>query len=106
MIARRWRGRVRGADFGAYLAYLERSGIEALRSTAGNAGVAVFRHRDEANDSVEFEVVSYWRDFEDIRAFAGDDVSVARFFPEDDRYLIERELSVRHDVVDLYPADG
>jgi hypothetical protein len=33
-------------------------------------------------------------------------VSVARFFPEDDRYLVERELTVRHDVVDRYPALG
>jgi hypothetical protein len=33
----------------------------------------------------------YWRDLADIRAFAGDDITVARFFPDDDRYLIDRE---------------
>jgi heme-degrading monooxygenase HmoA len=104
MIARRWRGKVRAADFDAYLAYLEDSGIAALRATPGNEGVAVFRHLDETTDSAEFEVVSYWRDLDDIRAFAGDDISVARFFPDDDRYLIDRELTVRHDVVDSYPA--
>jgi heme-degrading monooxygenase HmoA len=104
MIARRWRGRVRAADFDAYLAYLEESGIAALRGTAGNEGVTVFRHLDEATDSAEFEVVSYWRELDDIRAFAGDDISVARFFPDDDRYLIDRELTVRHDIVENYPA--
>ena len=104
MIARRWRGKVRAADFDAYLAYLEDSGIAALRATPGNEGVAVFRHLDETTDSAEFEVVSYWRDLDDIRAFAGDEISVARFFPDDDRYLIDRELTVRHDVVDSYPA--
>ena len=103
MIARRWRGRVRAADFNAYLAYLEASGIAALAATPGNEGVAVFRHLDEPTDTAEFEVISYWRDLDDIRAFAGDDISVARFFPEDDRYLIDRELTVRHDVVDSYP---
>ena len=45
-----------------------------------------------------------WPDLDAIRAFAGDDISIARFFPEDDRYLIDRELTVRHDVVDNYPA--
>lgn len=104
MIARRWRGRVRAADFDGYLAYLETSGIAALRATPGNRGVVVFRHLDEENASAEFEVVSYWRDLDDIRAFAGDDISIARFFPDDDRYLIDRELTVRHDVVDQFPA--
>ncbi len=106
MIARRWRGRVRAADFDAYLAYLEESGVAALRATAGNRGVVVYRHLDEPNDSADVEVVSYWRNLDDIRAFAGDDISIARFFPDDDRYLIDRELTVRHDVVDQYPADG
>jgi hypothetical protein len=106
MIARRWRGRVRAADIDAYLAYVEKSGIAALRATPGNQGVVVFRHLDEGTDSAEFEVVSYWRDLDDIKAFAGDDISVARFFPDDDRFLIERELSVRHDLVDLFPPDG
>ncbi len=106
MIARRWRGRVRAADFDAYLAFLEDSGIAALRGTAGNQGVVVFRHLDEPSASAEVEVVSYWHDLADIRAFAGDDISMARFFPDDDRFLIERELTVRHDVVDQYPAGG
>ena len=104
MIARRWRGKVRATDFDTYLGYLEESGVAALGATPGNEGVAVFRHLDETTDTAEFEVVSYWRGLDDIKAFAGDDISVARFFPEDDRYLIDRELTVRHDVVDSYPA--
>ena len=66
MIARRWRGRVRAADFDAYLTYLEESGIAALRGTVGNEGVTVLRHLDEATDSAD-EVVSYWRDLEAVR---------------------------------------
>lgn len=104
MIARRWRGRVRAADFDAYLAYLEKTGVAALRATPGNEGVEVFRHIDEPSATAEFEVVSYWHSLDDVRAFAGEDVSVARFFPGDERYLVDRELTVRHDVVDRYPA--
>lgn len=106
MIARRWRGRVRAADFDSYLTYVEATGVAALRGTPGNEGVEIFRHLDEASATAEFEVVSYWRSLDDVKAFAGDDVSVARFFPDDDRYLVDRELTVRHDVVDRYPALG
>jgi heme-degrading monooxygenase HmoA len=104
MIARRWRGRVRAADLDAYLAYLEASGVPALRATPGNEGVLVFRHLDESSGSVEFEVTSLWRDLEDIRAFAGEDLTRARFFAEDDRFLIERELECRHDLATVYPG--
>jgi heme-degrading monooxygenase HmoA len=104
MIARRWRGTVRAADHDAYLRYVEESGIAALRSTPGNEGVIVFRHLDEAAGTSEIEVVSMWRDRESIEAFAGADISVARFFPDDDRYLIDRELTVRHDDIDEYAA--
>ena len=107
MIARRWRGRVRAADHDAYLRYVEETGVAALRGTPGNEGVLIFRRLDEATDTSEIEVVSLWRDRESIAAFAGDDISIARFFPDDDRYLVERELTVRHDSVDVYPApDG
>jgi hypothetical protein len=107
VIARRWRGQTRAADFDSYLAYLERSGVPALRATQGNRGVLVFRRLDERRDAATFEVVSLWRELEDIRAFAGDDLTVARFFPEDDDYLIDRELTCRHESVEFYPGlDG
>jgi hypothetical protein len=35
------------------------------------------------------------------RPFAGDDLEAAVFFPEDDRYLVEREPVVRHFEVDV-----
>jgi hypothetical protein len=104
VIARRWRGRVRDSDLDAYLAYLEESGVPALRATPGNEGVLVFRFLDEATASVEFEVTSLWRDLEAIRGFAGDDLTRARFFPEDDQFLIERDLECRHDLVTVYPG--
>src|SRR5439155_25983026 len=46
MIARRWRGKVRAADHDAYLRYVQQSGVAALRATAGNEGVVIYRHLD------------------------------------------------------------
>ena len=39
---------------------------------------------------------------DDVRAFAGDEIEEAVFYPEDDRYLVERDLSVDHYEVDVH----
>jgi heme-degrading monooxygenase HmoA len=105
MIARRWRGRVRSADSDAYLAYLEETGVAELRATPGNQGVVVFRSRP-GDEGVDVEVTSLWDRLESIRAFAGDDLEAARFYPEDDRYLIDRDLRCSHEEVALFLPDG
>jgi heme-degrading monooxygenase HmoA len=104
MIARRWRGRVRSADSDAYLAYMEQTGFAELRATPGNQGVIVFRSQPTA-EGVDIEVTSLWDRLESIRAFAGDDLEAARFYPEDDRYLIGRELRCSHEDVALFLPD-
>jgi hypothetical protein len=43
--------------------------------------------------------LSWWSDVDHIKAFAGDDIEVAKFYPEDDEYLVERELTANHFVV-------
>jgi len=98
MIARQWHGRVRRADGDAYRAYLERTGLTDFRSTLGNRGLLVLRHDD--GDSTHFTVTSFWDSFDAIKRFAGDAYERARYYPEDDEYLLEREPNVRHfDVV-------
>jgi hypothetical protein len=37
-----------------------------------------------------------WESMDAIRAFAGDDPEQAVFYPEDDRFLIDRDLTVAH----------
>jgi heme-degrading monooxygenase HmoA len=108
MIARRWNGAVRTQDAEAYVRYMESTGVEALRATPGNLGVFIFRSRgeDAADGRTRVEVVSLWEDLAAIHAFAGRDVSVARFFPEDEGYLVEREETVRHELATAYGIAG
>lgn len=94
MIARCWRGATRAADAERYTAYLHRTGIAAYRATPGNAGAWVLRRI--AGDRAEFAVLSFWQDEAAIRRFAGDDPGRAVFYPEDDAFLVERELRVDH----------
>ena len=58
---------------------------------------------DENKDLTEVVTLSFWESEEAIRAFAGDDISVARFYPEDDRYLIDWGKVVHH--YEVYSPD-
>ncbi len=98
MVARTWKGWTEASDADTYVEYLNETGVPGLAATPGNLGVQVFRRIDGGR--AEFVVTSLWDSREAIQAFAGDDIEVARFYPEDERYLVERELTVRHyDVV-------
>ena len=94
MIARTWRGWTRREDADGYVDYLGQTGMPGYRGTPGNRGAWILR-RDEG-DRTEFVTLSFWDSLDAVKAFAGDDVEVAVFYPEDDRFLVERELRVSH----------
>ena len=94
MIARMWRGAVRRDDADAYAEYIANTGMAAYRSTPGNQGAWMLRRDD--GDRSEIVTFSLWDSQDSIRAFAGDDMDQAVFYPEDDRFLVERDRTVRH----------
>ena len=94
MISRKWHGRVPAAKADEYHAYLLRTGLADYRSTPGNLGVLVERWID--GDVAHFLLTTVWDSVEAIKRFAGADYEVARYYPEDDDYLLEREPKVRH----------
>ncbi|MDX6467464.1 MAG: hypothetical protein QOI27_2504 [Gaiellaceae bacterium] len=99
MIARVWHGATLAEHADEYAAYLERTGMESARALPGNRGTLVLHH--VRGDRAEFETILLFDSIDDIRAFASDDLDAAVFFPEDDRYLVERELTVLHFEVDV-----
>lgn len=94
MIARIWRGAVHREDAAAYADYIVQTGMAEYRSTPGNQGAWMLRRDD--GDRSEIITFSLWDSRDSIRAFAGDDIEQAVFYPEDDRFLIERDLTVSH----------
>jgi heme-degrading monooxygenase HmoA len=94
MIVRQWRGATRAADRDDYLAYLERTGLRDYAGTPGNRGVLTLTRTD--GDRTEFVLLSFWDSLDDIKAFAGEDIERAVFYPEDDRFLVDRDLHVTH----------
>jgi heme-degrading monooxygenase HmoA len=96
MIARIWGGATRARDAGPYLEYLRRTGLAEYRATQGNLGVLALRSVDAARDRAQFLLVTLWDSEQAIRRFAGDTPEQAVFYPEDERYLVERDERVRH----------
>ena len=94
MIARIWRGATAVADAREYVRYLRRTGIKAYAETPGNRGAWIFWR--EAYGRAEFLTLSFWDSSDAIARFAGPDITRAVFYPEDDRYLVDRDLTVAH----------
>jgi heme-degrading monooxygenase HmoA len=94
VIARLWRGWTSADDAETYGAYVQATGIADYQRTPGNLGAWMLRRRE--GDSVEFLTLSFWDSEDAIRGFAGEDIGKAVFYPEDDRYLVDREERVQH----------
>jgi heme-degrading monooxygenase HmoA len=104
VIARIWRGAVHTRDADGYARYMEATGVPDCAATPGNRGVWMLR-RDVGNRT-EFVMFTLWDSLDAIKAFAGDDYETAVFYPEDDRFLVERDLEATHYTVAALLAAG
>jgi heme-degrading monooxygenase HmoA len=104
MIARIWKGAVRSQDGDDYARYMRETGVAAYAQTPGNQGVWMLRR--DVGERTEFVMFTLWDSLEAVRGFAGDDYETAVFYPEDDRFLVERDLVATHYQVDTQVATG
>ena len=95
IILRRWSARIRTADEADYIAYIAGTGLDDYRATPGNLGAQMLV-RTLGNGESEVSTLSWWESLDAIRAFAGEDIAVARYYPEDDRFLLTRPRTVKH----------
>ncbi len=94
MIARLWHGTTRLDRADAYCDFLDQRAMPDYRGTPGNLGAQVFRRDD--GEVAHFLTLSYWENEDAIRAFAGDDLCKAKYYPEDEGFLLEFEPRVTH----------
>jgi heme-degrading monooxygenase HmoA len=94
MIVRLWHGRTLRARADAYAAFLRARAIPDYRSVEGNCGVEILRRDD--GEVTHFMTVTHWASEDAIRAFAGDDLLRAKYYPEDRDFLLEFEPEVMH----------
>lgn len=100
MIARVWKGAVQKHDGDAYAGYMQKTGVAGYSSTPGNRGVWMLRR--DVGEHTEFLMFTLWDSLDSVKAFAGADYEMAVFYPEDDRFLVERDLLSTHYVVDTH----
>jgi aminoglycoside 6'-N-acetyltransferase len=105
MIARIWRGAVRRPDGDVYAEYMHGTGIAGYARTPGNRGAWMLRR--DVGDRTEFVMFTLWESLEAVKAFAGEEYETAVFYPEDERFLVERDLQATHfDVAGVNSADA
>jgi heme-degrading monooxygenase HmoA len=94
MIARIWHGRTRASDFDRYSDFLRTVAIPDYSATPGFISLTFLRKIE--GEEAHFTLITYWKNFEVIRNFAGDDVDKAKYYPEDDQFLLKFEDCVQH----------
>ena len=94
MIARTWHGIVPASRADEYVEYLDRTGIPEYRATPGNLGVYMLRRIE--GDRAHFLLLTLWESEEAIKRFAGPDMEKAKYYPEDEEFLLEKEPNVTH----------
>jgi heme-degrading monooxygenase HmoA len=97
LILRTWHGRTSIEDAAAYEAFMRTRAAPDYGSVPGLIR-AIFTRRDEA-DGAHFLLVTLWTDMQAVKIFAGADPARAKYYPEDDRYLLEKEeRSLNHEI--------
>lgn len=94
VIVRMWHGETAAEKAEAYFDYLQETGMTDYRRTEGNRGVTVLRRME--GERAHFLLLSFWESTEAIEAFAGADIQRARYYPEDEAYLLALEPKVTH----------
>jgi heme-degrading monooxygenase HmoA len=97
MIAREWRCRCPIPHRDGFLVHLDATGVRECQALLGFRGYQILE-RDMGLE-VEITLVTYWRSAEDIAAFAGQDITRAKLYPDDATFEITPDREVRHYLV-------
>ena len=89
MIVRTWHGRTRLSDGDEYEAFMKHRAAPDYRSVAGLEKL-FFTRRDEGDVS-HFLLITVWDSIDSVKNFAGKNPEIAKYYPEDDDLLLEKE---------------
>jgi heme-degrading monooxygenase HmoA len=99
MVTRIWHGRTPADRSDEYLNLMRTVAIPDYRSVSGNKGAYALRRMDGA--TAHFLMITFWESEEAIRAFAGHDISMAKYYDFDKDFLLELEpCSIHYEMYD------
>ncbi len=94
MIARIWVGVTSADKADAYLDYLQSTGLADYATVPGHRETSVLRRIDD--NRATFTIVTHWDSMDAIKQFAGESPEIAKYYPDDDKYLLFRNPTVEH----------
>ena len=94
VITRIWHGRTTAAKSNEYLHLMRTVAIPDYRATPGNQGAYALCRIE--GDVAHFLMLTFWESEDAIRAFAGDDITVAKYYDFDKDFLLEMEPTSTH----------
>ncbi len=94
MIARIWHGKTNIEKYEDYTLFLKQIAIPDYKKTDGFKDLTFLRNIED--NEGHFTLITYWKNLEVIKNFAGDNFEKAKYYPEDDNFLLEFEEKVKH----------
>jgi heme-degrading monooxygenase HmoA len=94
MIARIWHGKTNLENFESYTEFLKRKAIPDYEDTPGFQKLIFLRNI--SSQEGHFTLITFWEDMASIRNFTGEHIERAKYYPEDDQYLLSFEEYVTH----------
>jgi heme-degrading monooxygenase HmoA len=81
-------------ELATYAELLKQLAIPDYEKTIGFKGLTFLRNIQ--NNEAHFNLITYWENMEVIKNFAGKDFEKAKYYREDDNFLMEFEEKVEH----------
>ena len=94
MIARIWHGMTTATKSDEYLEFLKERAIPDYKAAEGNKGVYILRRVE--GDEAHFLTLTFWESAHAIEKFAGSNIEKAKYYPEDEGFLLEFEPTATH----------
>ncbi|WP_297090188.1 antibiotic biosynthesis monooxygenase [Thermococcus sp.] len=93
-VMRLWHGRVPVEKANEYEKFLIERAVPDYSSVDGLLKI-YFTRKDDGNIA-RFILVTIWDSIESIKKFAGENPEIAKYYPEDEDFLLEKEKYVQH----------
>jgi heme-degrading monooxygenase HmoA len=94
MIVRVWTARALPANAPRYASHLRNGVLPVIETLPGYLGATLLERQD--GDEIAIVVMTWWRSQDDVRAFAGDDITRAVIAEEAKPLLTQFDGEVRH----------
>ena len=94
MIAIIWIGQTKIEHIDEYTEFMKVRAIPDYKKTEGFVKLTFLKRTE--NEFAYFNLITFWKNLEVIKNFAGTDFEKAKYYPEDKKYLIDFPEKVTH----------